>query len=522
MLPCNIFAFFIVLLFFTPLLIASESNSTKLQIDVKIPNTVLLYQQDLFIPVTLKNVSKSSILISVPPMDKRVPLIKLKNLSNNTETEYQRTLTRSTVTHELGRLLPGDKVDTGFNLYDVLPRLNPGNYEIRIGWFFNHVTNIVYSQAIKLNILPTTPEYLNVANAYGGRSNLLFGVWTTRNKITNRSDIIRSRFSLSISDKHSGDAVSHLIKVASCSHCKPVISTPAVGKVLGSQWIAWIEGRKLFYIHVDDDLGVSTKKSYPVSNDNTEIVSPIYSDEIVNTAIRPNGHVVLLGESSDKKSFTLQSLTINEKNISSSGKINLNGKKPLWIKNHVSSDQTMKIFYLQRDGKKLILHANELLGDKISNNKFVNLNIRLTKFLAANSIINSENMIYGASLLLGENKSVDEKLLLVAWSFSAGYFNLDYKSLDWSMNKKIQSANISIDDKGRPATLIKDEDGHWYVVDKFGHINQLPKIVEEHNQPMQLVFKDGDSDIFLLTAKSQHGFEILQQDGSPLPFAFVK
>jgi len=500
--------FFSLFLSFSSTVHADESQD--LQIIVDTAERHVLFQQDLYIPLTLKNTGDQALSLTLPAMDESAPIVKLTNSVDNISQQYQREVARGAVQHEAGSLLPGDEVETGFNLFDIVTDLNPGGYKLNIIWPYNNNVKLASSADIPVSIQPVSPRYMHTENAVGGRSDLLFGVWTNKDKQSGKTEIIRSRFSL-----RAGGGVEHVKKVADCHRCSPVISAPAVNQLMTSQWIAWTQKDQLYYRHVDDKLDVGELHQHSVSKNKTQIVSPLFCEEVVDTRKRPAGKLILMEENPDKKSFVLKVLGIGRSEISTLNEINVKGKKPVWIKNHVNADKEIQIYFLQQNGGKLRLKTLRIVNS--GDNKVQILKTWKANFIAANSIINSKNDIHGGILMVGKNDKGKKRLLLRRWHKGSGAIDTDYSEVNWPANRKIKSAHISIDDNGRLATILRGTSRFWHVVKQNGELSPVPELFQQSSRALQLAFMEGDGELLLIAGTRQKGFQLVMQDGSPLP-----
>jgi hypothetical protein len=210
-------------------------NGGTLHISLTIDDARLLYQQDTYCSITLQNDGAHPIDILVPPLDVSLPIVRVIDVRTGAEETYRRKPPPRSMPHEPGQLLPGDSVKSGFSLFDIVPCLPPGDYDICTTWEFNGGEGMAESLAARLKVLPTTPKSISMADAFGGYGNLKYGVWVNlAGDPDEPGKIVRNRFSF-----EAGGGVSHVLEVADCGRtCRPVVSSPAVGTVAASQWVA--------------------------------------------------------------------------------------------------------------------------------------------------------------------------------------------------------------------------------------------------------------------------------------------
>ena len=499
----------LVLLLFCSLNVnASDNNKNPvLKLNVAMPQSVLLYQQDSIISLRLNNIGNSNIQTEVPPFDSSNPLIRLKNLDSQTSKIYIRHATPGAVKHTPFTLTAGDSFSTSFKLLDIVPTLKPGRYEMQVGWQYNN-KNATYSSPVRFQVLATYPVHLHTEPAVGGRQDLLFAVWTSKPDTDNRSNIIRARINL-----QTNASISSLKKVGRCTSCRPVISTPAVGSVSPSQWIAWTENGHVYGVHIDDNLGVSKILKYESGNHSATIVEPVFIDTIKNTTKRSNGRMTLLVEENSPAEVSLKGFILNDNNIKQISYQRINGNKPLWIRNHINKQSESVILALQSQDHKLILKTftqaeknNDLLENTLQSWPM--------DFISAHSIITKNNKIYGAILAKRIDHEKSNKLTLIRWQLDATDFSYNARQLSWPDNEKLTSAKISIDDNGEVAILVATETLLQYLITRDGKIRKLPQNIKNSGKVLQLAFLEDNDELVLITTDPGKGLRLLKQDGS--------
>lgn len=490
----------------------------SLQITLDVKTTTLLYQQDTYCSVGLKNRGTKPVAILVPPLEKTMPIVHVCNVRTGAENIYQREPSARSVRHESGQLPPGEAVQSGFRLLDIVPVLDPGDYDIRIGWIYDEGAATAESETVRIKVLPTTPKNVAMADAYGGSGGVKFGVWVNLAGVPDRPPtIVRNRLTLK-----KGGGVSHVLQVAECvPSCRPVVSSPAAGTVVGSQWVAWVDGTVLYFTHVDDELGVAGLQSGELPDEGFDIVAPLFSEAVVDTTVRPAGGMLLCQGSGDGTQFGLQALQLNADQVRPLGAVTLAGPKPRWIMSHFRSTGQRLVSYVQSEGSELVLHVAPWPG--LQSDMPSSMRIAIAgwsgELIAAGASIDGDNRICGGMLMWKMTGDGPRKLVLVTWSVSGlnEFVEGQEQVVDWHPNEPVREARIAVNDVGAAAALIADGEGTWRVLDGQGNLQPVPIQFEKTKQPMELAFMDGVGEPLLICGLVSAGLRILQLDGSPLP-----
>lgn len=486
----------------------------SLRVQFTLEKTELLYQQNAYCTVLLKNIGSSQLAVSVPPMDVSNPTVYLMNVQTGVEDAYQRMPGARKIDPGPGELSPGDDVESGFYLFSIVPELEPGHYDMRITWAYNNGLAIAESETTRIKVLPTTPKNLQMANAFGGHGDLKYAVWINLAGDPNEPpNIIRSRFTLK-----EGGGVSDVILVASGTvSCKPVLSSPMVGKVAASQWIAWIDNKELHFTHVDDELGVSEPQNLPLALDGIEIIPPLYSAEVEDTRVRPPGGVLLQHSLPEANQFRLDSVQLAPGGAKSLGHLIIPGEKPLWAMSHVLSSKQWLVTYLQKQDGGLLLSYSLWPGMHVENIQPVNLALWKSQLITASACVDAEDTIHGGILMWKTPNDKPRRLVLETWTFKGEDIATKEHPLEWRPNQLIKDARISVSDTGLPAALIADQEGNWFITVNGGELKPLPPEIQKTRQAIEIVFMGGIADPLLVCGTVSRGFNILQLDGSPLP-----
>jgi hypothetical protein len=487
-----------------------------LQIEMQVEKGTLLYQEDTYCSVTLQNDGPQPVDILVPPLDVSMPIVRVLDVRTGAEETYRRKPPPRTMPHEPGQLLPGDSVKSGFTLFDVVPCLPPGDYDIRAAWEFNGGSGMAESLPARLKVLPTTPKSISMANAFGGFGKLKYAVWVNlAGDPDEPGKIVRNRFSF-----EAGGGVSHVLEVADCGRtCRPVVSSPAVGTVVGSQWVAWVDGTVLHYIHVDDDLGVAGLQSGGLPDEGFDIVYPLYSDPVGDSKTRPDGGMLLCQGSGDGTQFGLQALRLIADRVNPLGAVTLAGPKPQWIMSHVRSTGQRLVTYVQSEGPELILSLAPWPGIQSETQRSMRMANWSGEFIAAGASVDTGDRIWGGTLMWKLAGEGPRQLTLLTWSVSGPneFVEGGQYLIDWHPNELVRDARVAVNDVGGVVVLIADGQGKWQVIDGQGNLQPVPIQFETSKQPIELAFMNGSGDPLLICGIVSAGFSIVQLDGSPLP-----
>ena len=485
----------------------------SLIVELGIEKADLLYKQNAYCPVVLKNMSNKPVAVSVPPLDLTNPVVHVLDVQSGEEDDFQQPVSPKATSHSPGQLSPGDALKTGFDLLGIVSNLEPGTYDISIRWSYNG-SMVATSNTQRIKVHPCTAKNLQLANAFGGHGDIKYGVWTNLAIDPNdKPKIIRCRFTL-----REGGGITEVMEVAEASvTCKPMLSSPVVGKVVDSQWVSWIEQSTLHFIHVDEKLGVSEKQSLPVNFNAVEIIPPLYSSEVEDTSVRPSAGLVLQHAIPETGQFRIDSVQLSPRGAKPLGHMLVPGDKPVWSMSHVRSSKQWLISYLQVHQNGLLLSYCPWPGFPTNHPEPVNLALWKSQFIRANASIDDQDVIHGGILMWKLPKDKPRRLVLESWTLKDDDIKTKELPLDWRPNQMIKDARVGVSDTGNLAVLIKDDEDTWSVSVGGSKFEPLPMSIQKSRQELELVFMEGDGAPLLISGTLSRGFQILQLDGSPLP-----
>jgi len=486
----------------------------SLRIQLSLEDTELLYQQNVYMTIFLKNVGANPLSVDVPAMDENNPVVHLTNIQTGVEDTIQHFASARAADMAPGQLPPGEVAQAGFYLLDYAPELEPGFYDVCVSWFYENGQKQAKSNSIRIKILPDTPKNMTMANAVGGQGEIKYAAWINLAGDPNLPpDIVRGRFTFK-----KGGGVSEVQKVTAANvQSIPVLSSPMVGNVAASQWVAWLGNGSLNYCHVDDELGVSEIANVPVAFEELEIIPPIYSAEVEDTTVRPLGGVLLQHPQPGGSEFRLDTVQLAADEAKSLGHLIVAGDKPVWAMSHVRSSQQWLVTYLQEQQSGLLLSYCPWPGFPTENPAPVNLALWKSQFIAANATVAADDTIHGGILMWKKPKEKPRRLVLETWTLVGDNINTQEHPLDWPPNQLIKDARVGVSDTGLLVALLADEEGNWFVTVNGGEFQPLPVEIQKTRQVLDIAFMEGEGDPLLVCGNISRGFNILQLDGMPLP-----
>jgi hypothetical protein len=483
-----------------------------LEVSFSLPVKSLFYGQNAECLVTLKNSGSRPLDVPLPPLDDSVPIIVAHNLQTGMHKEYRRERTQFPLSESPAVFPPGQKHDVRFSLLDVTGPLEPGRYEIRVRWEYGNDSRRSESNGVPLMVLPVKPLSLNLVNAVQGREGYKFGVFVDGANKT--PQILLKGFSMT-----GGGGEYDVRPVAVCaSSAEPVLSAPASGQSSRSHWIAWLAEGMLHYLYLDDLEGVKEQGVMQLPAGDIEIVTPLYSAVSEDEHAAPGGELLLAVKGKSGSSFGLQSVLLAQR-----GRVvataEYQGPMPGWIKAHFMADGKRLVTYMQSAGAETEMYLTPWPGSMPSASASGKVAKWSGSLVGAGAIIDGQDTVRGGTLLFSRADNKQSRLLLQTWSLTHGvtYVEGMSHSIDWPPAKTVREARVRLDDNGRPAALLADGEGAWYVYDGDGGLRPVPPEIKKTVLPLELAFYEGSGDPVLIVGTESHGFRIMQLDGSPLP-----
>ncbi|MBU0968851.1 MAG: hypothetical protein KKA54_21035 [Proteobacteria bacterium] len=505
--------FFVACLFSAIMLHETRAHAADgLKVSFSLPAKSLLYGQDAECIVTLKNSGSKTLDVPLPPLDDSVPIVVTHDLRTGLQREYRRERAPFSISQSPAVFPPGVEHAVSFRLLEVTGPLEPGKYEIRLIWEYGKDSQRSESNGVSLTVLPVKPLSLNLVNAVQGQGAYKFGVFVDGANKT--PQILLKGFSMM-----GGEGDYDVRSVSVCaSFAEPVLSEPASGKSARSHWIAWLAEGMLHYLYFDDLEGVKEQGVMKLPEGDVAIVTPLYSADSEDEHAAPVGELLLAVKPKSGSSFGLHSVLLAQR-----GRViatdEYPGPKPGWIKSHFMADGKRLVTYMQSAGAKTEMYLTPWPGSSASASASRKVANWSGSLVGAGAIIDGQNTVRGGTLLFSRKDNEHSALLLQTWSLTHGVTyeeDLSY-SIDWPSGKTVREARIRLDDNGRAAALIADEEGAWYVYDSDRGLMPVPAEIKKTLLPMELAFYEGSGDPVLIVGTESHGFRSMQLDGSPLP-----
>jgi len=283
--------------------------------------------------------------------------------------------------------------------------------------------------------------------------------------------------------------------------------------------VAWLEGEKLHFTHVDDELGVAPVEAVPLSGGDGEIVAPLFSAEVVDTTVRPAGGALLVQGDPRGRQFGLQSLQLGPQQWKAIGSATLPGPKPLWLMSHVrTGKKAWLVTYLQTSREMVALSLAQWPGVPGSLAAPVRLAEWRGEPIAAGGSTGADDTLRCGVLLWKKRKDTPRSLVLLACTISpTNDLQQQEQVIEWHPNTEVREARVAVSDTGRTVALIADMDGVWHLYDGQGNVQSVPAEFQKSRQPLEPVFLDGVGEPLLICGTVGQGLRIVQLDGSPLP-----
>ncbi len=478
-----------------------------LDVKLTIEKTEFLFQESPPCLLVLTNAGRDAVQVLHPAVSESMPILRVVDSRTGEETLFQKK-PEGWVPEEPQELPPGKSIERGFLLLEEVQFPSPGPYQISAIYEYNDGTHRVESAPVKVNILPATPKNLSlVHNGPGGSAAVLFGSWV--NLAADPPQLVWSRL-----EAAPGGGVVNVHSLTKTGlETRPALSAPPNRKVAESHWVAWLEENQLKYLHFDENMGASAVNKFELPKLQLEIVSPLHTDPITDTRVRPGGAaLVWMGDEEGSRSG-LQVIELTPNKAAAGETVNLPGSRPRWMMSVERSDGLKQVAYVQTAGDRTVLSAvpwpekGAAPPRKLAEWK--------GKFVSAGATIDAADAVWGA-VLIWSGAGGEQKLELVSWSLDArGTFaEKKRQEIKWDYSIKIDSAVLRVNAKGVPFLLLRDAEGEWSVFD--GQLKPVPSPFTPTKLPLDLCFLGGVTPI-LVGGRVQMGFQLLQLDGSPLP-----
>ncbi len=479
-----------------------------LTVDLELPQTAVVYQQDLVATAALKNQGPGEVLLTIPALDRFNPLVQVLNVKTGAELSYQPKMPSKIIALEPGKLPAGERLETQFRLLDITGYVDPGEYEIRVSWSYNRGAETAHSTPKPLRVLPSTPKSLVLVDGMGGDGTTKFGAWV--NLASDPPLVLVSRFAL-----RPGPSVGWVQAVGECKALtRPVIAAPVLGQILKGHWVAWTDDKNLYYVHADPLLGASNVRSMPLPAAEAHILPPLQNDPVADTTVRPNGSLLLGLESGTQ--FVLQTVSLTPEKVAWGPISRIAGPQPDWIVSHFRSDGRRLATYVQTENGKVLLSVVPWPGAGAKAPQ--RLGEWPGAFLGAGAGLWGVNTISGG-LLIRKSSQGAFSLVLISWSLSSeSEFRITGEyDIGWDGNAPIRQAQVRVSEAGRVAALVCDGLGKWHVYVPREGMKPVPPPFDHTLQPIDMGFLAGVGEPILICGRLARGFTVIRLDGSPIP-----
>lgn len=485
------------------------AKETAMALDVKltVEKTEFLFQESPRCLLDLTNTGKDTIQISNPVSSLTMPVFKLVDGRTGEESVFQKK--PSEWEEDIREPLPpGKSLERGFFLLDEIKIAAPGSYRLSVLYEYD-AGKKAESAPVKLNVLPVTPKNLSlIGNGPWGSIAVQYGAWV--NLAADPPQIMRTHFEAL---PGGGVRASHAIAKAELES-RPVLSAPPNRSTAKSHWVGWLDENYLRFAHFDENMGPSPVGKFELPKLELEIISPLHSDPVTDTRVRPNAAALIWMGDPDGTRSGLQVVELAPNKATAGGTVNLPGARPGWMASFERSNVAPLVLYTQAAGERVVL-SSVLWPAKEKSSPPTKLLEWKGKFVAAGATIDAADAILGAVLLWS---SAGDALELVSWSWDAkgSFAEGEKQKVEWEYGKKLDSAFVRVNSQGAPVAALRDEEGKWSVFTGEEKPLPLPGAYAQTKLPFDISFLGGTEPV-LIGGRNQMGFEMIKLDGSPLP-----
>lgn len=483
-----------------------------LDITFRIEKTDLLYQQDTYCRISFTNTGAKPIQVPPPLAESLNVAARITEAKTGIEVVHRKSLPAGTLLlpPEFNQLQPGKRVEERSLLRELLPLPFPGEYEISVLADYDE-TKQAESNPVPITVHPTTARNLCLVPVNGAVASVLYAAWV--NMLSEPPQIVRSTLDV----MSGGQAYAATPAAPANIRARPVICSPASGKVLHSHWIAWMDGRQFNYTHLSTESGALKTRKLDVGS-GAEIVEPLYSDVPSEPLVRPAGAALTVVESPEGDFFRLQKIGITEKRATLAEYLDLPGERPLWMRSLVRPTGPKLVTYVQTAANAVRLHMVPWPGETGGQAGAKKLSEWAGTFVAATTAMQDGN-IYGACLLwLGQ--ATNASLEVIPWQIdNNGQFKLDKpqpeSGFGWTRGE-IAKALVRLNCHGKPVVLLQDSSAKWYFHDGF-ELSPVGGNYAKTKLPIDVAFLGGRTVPVLIVGGQGQGLQMVMPDGSPLP-----
>jgi hypothetical protein len=483
--------------------------SFSLKLEVERPR--VLFQQDAQFVAQLTNTSRQAIPVDLPPMNPRNPIVRILDLETGVEREHRREPGDRSMPMGPLPMAPKQQATASFSLSEFLPSARPGKYEVAAVWEWGE-GHRVESNAVEVELLPTTARADAWVSRTPGRDDELWGVWV--DVAGDEPQVVRSRVVLG-----AGGGVRETRALWPCKRrARPMLSTSFPGQPMGRQWVAWVDGGDLIYGHVDMTGEVSKLRKQALPRDDALLAAPLHCEDKSAGADAPVGAALLVMGPPGGAEFGIQAVALDKK-ATAGGVAGARGPRPDHVWSHVFGPSQRWVTMLQSHGTTNTLLTSPWPGLRRADIQVTDVASWEGRVLAADSRMLSDGRA-GGSVLLHSTHGGSNHLEVVTWALrSDGLCEVDdVQELAWEWHRAITDARIARRHDGRPGALMRDApDGQWWCWDGARDPEPVGGEWCRTDQPLGLGFLGGCADPLVVGGRFKHGWGVAYASGKPLP-----
>ena len=483
-----------------------------LNVTLEVNKTELLVKEQPICVLTLENDGSDPVEIVHPDCEQGMPCFRVIQVDTGAET-FVRSPSRRGAEPDMVEIPARGQVRLYLDLLNRVDLRIPAEYAVSVVYFYNGNKDQAESAPVRLKIRPLAASRLELHSVRGGCIDAVF-----LNPIVDPADVVVTDFRI-IQEGGAGD-VSPVGKAPLLS--RPRISSPPNKKVGAGVWVAWFEKNELMYVHFEPDQGATATGRLKIRTLPAAIVPPLYIAAREGGQENTNGAVLLWTGGIEGAASTLQVVEVDRSadkaRAKLTGKVEVAGARPDWMKSHVRSDGNKYVAFLRSSGETVGLHLTawpDGMTPSIGVQKLMDLKGRP---VTSDSTINLEDEICGATLLwTGPEEQCT--LELVGWRIGTrGKAHETYREkIPWSQHVPVGAAVIRVRPSGTPAMLIRPNDYQWSVWHGFKkELVPVPEPYTDTKRPIDIAFLNA-TDVVLICAETVGGFSVKQLDGSDLP-----
>lgn len=299
----------------------------------------------------------------------------------------------------------------------------------------------------------------------------------------------------------------------------PVVSCPPNQTPTMGQWVAWVEGETVKFVHVGDTLGPTAPGAYKIRG-GASVVAPLMAGvNRSNLARGPGGAVLMRPDMGGGAELIVLVLDAEKDRVRATEVSRARmDRAPRWTGVLVRSDPSDRRLAFVTEVAGLVTVYDAPLA-KQGETALRTTQVAQWKgdFVAAGATMSHDDVIRGC-VLAWMGPPDERSLEVLSWSIAPGQQPMaePMGALQWPHTTPIQDITLRLRSTGRPAVLLRSAQGIWHVIDGMGFDADVFEPFRETALPIDLAFLN-DTEAVLVLAQISGGIVIKRLDGSDLP-----